>query len=368
MSGATFVALFVAALGIWFAVRVVDVLIVLFIAILFAVYLGAVTDQLSRRFRMPRWAGLTIAVVGTLGLVVGLGAVLLPPVIDQTQALITGLPATLTEVQNVLARWAARYPVLRRSALADPTSGLVGSLITEGFGFLRTSILPYIRAGGLAVIEAVSVFVMALYMARNPAVYRDGVIGLVAPHHRATAGHILDDTGQTLRAWVAGQLLAMVVLGTLTTLGLLILGAPYWLAFGVFAGAAAIVPFFGTLLSTVLPALFVVGQGDWVRVVAVLLLGVLVHVIEANVVGPLIMERKVSLPPVLTIASVLVMGTLLGVVGLVVAVPVLATVVVFVRHVVHGEIYGDVATQSAVLRHTDEFRIPLTRAKRRPEP
>src|SRR4029077_12376750 len=172
----------------------------------------------------------------------------------------------------------------------------------------------------------------------------------------------------TLRAWVGGQLLAMVVLGTLTTLGLLILGAPYWLAFGVFAGAAAIVPFFGTLLSTVLPALFVVGEGDWVRVVAVLLLGVVVHVIEANVVGPLIMERKVALPPVLTIASVLVMGTLLGVVGLVVAVPILATVVVFVRHVVHGEIYGDVATESAVLRHTGEFWMPMPLTKRRAGP
>lgn len=360
-------ALFVAALGIWFAVRVVDVLIVLFIAILFGVYLTAVTAVLSRRTPLPRWAGLTVAVAGTLGLVVGLGAVLLPPVIDQTQALITGLPGTLAAIQSVLAHWAARYPVIRRSALADPTSGLVGSLITEGFGFLRSSILPYIRAGGLALIEAVSVLVMALYMARTPGVYRDGVISLVAPHHRATAARILDDAAQTLRAWVAGQLLSMFVLGTLTTLGLLILGVPYWLAFGVFAGAAAIVPFFGTLFSTLLPALFVVGQGDWVKVVAVLLLGVVVHVIEANVVGPLIMERKVSLPPVLTIASVLVMGTLLGVVGLVVAVPVLAVVVVFVRHVVHGEIYGDATAPSAVLRHTGEFWMPISLSKRRPE-
>jgi predicted PurR-regulated permease PerM len=363
------VAVFVAALGIWFAVRVVDVLIVLFIAILFAVYLSAITDQLDRRFRIPRWGGLTIAVVGTLGLVVGLAVVLLPPVIDQTQALVTSLPTTLNDVQNVLAHWAARYPALRRSALADPTSGLVASLITEGMGFLRSSVLPYLRAGGLAVIEGVSVFVMALYLARTPGRYRDGVIGLVAPQHRPTAARILDDTAETLRAWVGGQLLAMVVLGTLTTLGLLILGAPYWLAFGVFAGAAAIVPFFGTLVSTVLPALFVVSQGDWVKVVAVLLLGVLVHVIEANIVGPLIMERKVALPPVLTIASLLVMGSLLGVVGLVVAVPLLATLVVFIRHVVRGEIYGDVTTHSAVLRHTGEFQIvlPGTR-KRRPPP
>jgi predicted PurR-regulated permease PerM len=108
------------------------------------------------------------------------------------------------------------------------------------------------------------------------------------------------------------------------------------------------------MVSTVLPALFVVGTGDWIKVVAVLLLGVVVHVIEANFVGPLIMERKVSLPPVLTIASVLVMGTLFGVIGLVVAVPIVALVLLIVRHVVQAEIYGDTGhVGPAVLRTTE---------------
>ncbi len=83
--------------------------------------------------------------------------------------------------------------------------------------------------------------------------------------------------------------------------------------------------------------------------------------LEANVVAPLIMERKVALPPVLTIAAVLVMGVLLGAVGLVVAVPVLAVALVLVRHVLQGEIYGDSATtEPAVLRTSGEFRIPRT--------
>jgi predicted PurR-regulated permease PerM len=177
-----------------------------------------------------------------------------------------------------------------------------------------------------------------------------------------TAG-ILADAGATLRAWVGGQLLAMTVLAVLTALGLLILGVPYWLAFGVFAGLAAVVPFFGTLMSTILPALFMVGTGDWVRVVAVLLLGVVVHVIEANLVGPLIMEKKVSLPPVLTIASVLIMGTLLGLVGLIVAVPILAVTMVVIRHILQGQIYGDTGlAEPAVLRHSAEFRIPKPKA------
>jgi len=92
LSGATFVALFVAALAIWFVIRVVEVLLLIFIAVLCAVYLSAITDVLERRFRLARSLGLTAAVLATLAAVVGIGALLAAPVIDQTQALISGCP------------------------------------------------------------------------------------------------------------------------------------------------------------------------------------------------------------------------------------------------------------------------------------
>src|SRR5437764_3352 len=338
---------------------VVEVLLLVFIAVLCAVYLSAITDVLERRFRLVRWMGLTAAVVATLAAVVGIGALLVPPVIDQTQALVSGLPQTLTNIQNVLASWAREYPVLRSTVLADPSSGIVVRLIDDAAAFLRGSILPYVTAGGKLFVEGASVVVMALYLARQPRLYRDGIRSLVSPKHRPVAARILDDLGATLRAWVVGQLLAMMVLAILTALGLWALGVPYWLAFGIFTGLVAVVPFFGTLVSTLLPALFVVGTGDWLRVLAVIALGVAVHVLEANVVVPRIMQRPVSLPPVLTIASVLTMGTLIGVVGLVVAVPVLAVTMVVVRHIVQGEIYGDYEHfEPAVLRTNSQFRAP----------
>jgi len=361
LSGATFVALFVAALAIWFVIRVVEVLLLVFIAVLCTVYLSAVTDVLERRFRLARGLGLTAAVLATLAAVVGIGALLAAPVIDQTQALISGLPQTLTNIQSEIARWASEYPVLRSTELANPQSGVVASLIDDAASFLQGSILPYVTAGGKLFVEGASVVVMALYLARQPRMYRDGILALVSPKHRPVAARILDDLGATLRAWVVGQLLAMMVLAILTALGLWVLGVPYWLAFGIFTGLVAVVPFFGTLVSTLLPALFVVGTGEWPRVLAVIVLGVAVHVVEANVVVPRIMQRQVSLPPVLTIASVLTMGTLIGVVGLVVAVPVLAVTIVIVRHIVQGEIYGDTEHfEPAVLRTTSEFRTPRT--------
>jgi predicted PurR-regulated permease PerM len=140
----------------------------------------------------------------------------------------------------------------------------------------------------------------------------------------------------------------MLVLGVLTTIGLWVLQVPYALAFGVFTGVVAIVPFFGTITSTILPALLMLTISSWPHAVAVLGLGIGVHLVEANVVAPLIFEERVSLPPVLTILSVLVMAYLMGVLGLIVAVPTLASLMVVTRHILFGEIYGE----------QDVFRAP----------
>jgi len=353
------VALFVASLVVWFVLRVFAVLLLVFLSVLAAVYLSAITDLLEHRFRMPRWAGLLCAVAGSVVVLAGAGALILPAVVDQTEALVSALPATVADLQSDVARWAGRYPVLRRTVLADPASGIVARVIDDAVNYLRGSVLPYVRAGGTLLVEAVSVIVMALYFARQPALYRSGMLALVAPRYRPLGARVLADAGATLRAWVVGQLLDMVVLAVVTAVGLWLLGVPYWLAFATFTGLVAIVPFFGTLVSTLVPALFVLGSGDWLKALAVVLLGVLVHLLEANVVGPLIMERQVALPPALTIAAVLVMGLLLGAVGLVVAVPILAVTLVVLRHVLQGEVYGDgTPLEAAVLRSSGEFGVP----------
>jgi len=357
------VALFVAVLVLWFALRVLTVLMLVFLAVLLAIYLSAITDLLERRLRAPRWVGLVCAALGTLAVVAGAGALILPPVIDQTQALISALPQTFVDAQAVLAHWASLYPVLRRTMLADPASGIVAHLIDDGVGFLRGSLFPYVRAGGALFIEGVSVLVMALYFARQPGLYSAGVLALIAPRHRPLGARVLADIGATLRAWVVGQLLDMIALGLITAVGLWLLSVPYWLAFGLLAGLAAIVPFFGVLVSTLLPVLFVLSSGDWIKAAAVAALGIAIHLVEANLLAPFIMEREIALPPVLTVAAVLVMALLLGAIGLVVAVPVLAVVMVIIRQVLRGEIYGDVLTEPAVATPASEpSRLPNRRS------
>jgi predicted PurR-regulated permease PerM len=359
LSSATFVALFVGALAVWLAVKVVDVLLIVFLAVLLAVFLSAVTDMLEGRFRIARGFGLTIAALGSTAALIGLGALLVPPLVVQTRALISGLPQTLATLQAALERLGDQYPELRDSGFISPQSGILAGALGDVTEFLRGAIVLYLRAGGRLFLDGIAMLVIAVYFAHRPLVYRDGLLALVSPRHRALAARILVDMAATLRAWVTAQLLVMAVLAAFTALGLWGLGVPFWLAFGLFAGLVALVPFFGSLVSTVVPALFVIGTGGWLQVTAVLALGVAVHFIGSNVIVPWIMSRTVAIPPALTIAGVLAMGTLLGPIGLIVAVPILALTLVLVRHLLHGELYGEGPTfQPAVLRSSRGRKPP----------
>ena len=327
-------------------IRTVDILLVLFLAVIFAIYLNSIAGLLQRRLGMPKPLGLAVGVAATLGALVGVVLLIAPPVTAQVQDLLTNLPQYLASLDTNLNGFIRSIPVLRRSAApgADGQPGLLANALSEILGFLRGAAVPYLKGGVEVLIEGVSVLVMAIFLARHPDVYVDGVVALAPPPRRPLAQAILQDLNVTIRAWVIGQIIAMVLLAALTTLGLWALGMPYFLAFGVFAGVAAIVPFFGVLLSTLLPALFALGAFGVTKALLVGALGVLVHIIEANFVAPVVMERQVNLPPVVTIAGVLLIGTLFGLGGLIIAVPILALVMILVRHILLGEVYGDPVT------------------------
>ena len=337
---ATLIILFVAALFLLFLSQVSEVVVLLVIATLFSVYLNALTDIIVRRTLLPRWLALTAAILGTIAAVFGMGALVVPPVVGQVQDFFAALPGYAEDLKELTARLVERYPVLEGTTLSTQGGGVIEAMVDDATQFVR-GLLPYLTTGGKVAVELVSVLAMAIYLARNPTQYRKGLISLVPPKSRQLARTILTDLRDTMRTWIWAQLSAMLVLAVLTGVGLWLLRVPYALAFGVFTGVVAIVPFFGSIVSTILPAVLMLSIGGWVHSLAVLGLGLAVHLIEANVVAPLIFEERVSLPPVLTILSVLVMASLLGVLGLVVAVPTLAAVMVLMRHILFGQVYAE---------------------------
>ena len=315
-----------------------NVFLLLFLGVLISLYLRAVAGWFERKLHISEGWSLAAALLLTLAGIVALFWILVPPVIEQTQSLIKVLPDYITAWEAGIERTIDRVPALRQfwqpgqhrilRAVYDQFAGGFGNVVPKVFGIVHVAIMVF------------SVAIIGIYLSLHPALYREWLIALFPPIHRDLVRDVLGDLGDTLRSYIVGQLLVMAFLAVLTAIFLKLLSVPYWLTFGIFTGLVAVVPFFGTLLSTTLPALFVLNSPNGgVRAMLVIGVGVVVHLIEGNVVAPYAMSKKVDLPPVLTIMSVLIMGQILGGMGLVVAVPTLAMVMVVVRRILITRIY-----------------------------
>lgn len=350
-------ATIITILLLWMVGHAADIFLLLFLAILISLYLGAVTDFFQRRFRLHRGIAFALALFGSLGAIVGLFWVLVPPVIAQTQQLLSVLPQQIELWETGIDRLMANIPALsgvwkpgeHRLLLAayDQLTGSFDEVVPKVFGLVH------------AAISIFSVLVMSIYLALEPSFYREYMIALFPPVHRDLVRDVLADLATTLRQYIVGQLFTMAMLALLTAIGFYFLRVPYWLTFSILTGAVAIIPFFGTLVSTALPALFMLGDRGLGAAMLVVGWGTVVHLFEGNVLMPKVMQGKVHLPPVMTILSVLIMGTMIGGVGLVVAVPALAVVMVVVRRILMNRIYEGKGFRRTVRDRTTTLRVPV---------
>ena len=122
----------------------------------------------------------------------------------------------------------------------------------------------------------------------------------------------------------------MLIIGMLTTIALYIIGIPYAVFIGALSGLLAFIPLVGTLISLI-PQVILALALDPVLVVWVVLSSIIIHQIEAHVIHPVVMSRAVTLHPVVVISAILIMGTLFNVIGLLLAVPLVAALSVLVR-------------------------------------
>ncbi|HEV7837112.1 MAG TPA: AI-2E family transporter [Gemmatimonadaceae bacterium] len=343
---------------LWMLGATADVFLLLFIAILISLYLGAVRDLLVEKAHLPAKIAFFISVFGTAAALLGLFAILLPPVVEQTRSLIVVMPKYIEAWETGIDHFVGRFPAMRDvwkpgehpliSAVYEQLAGQAQLLVPRVFGLVHV------------MIDCFAVGVMSIYLALQPGTYREWLIALFPPIHRDLVRDVLRDLADALRAYIVGQLLTMTLLAAFTAAGLYLLDVPYWLTFGIFTGLVAVIPFFGTLLSTTLPALFVLGgPGGGTRAIYVLVLGVVIHLIEGNLVSPLVMSKKIDMPPVLTITSVLVVGKLLGPLGLVVALPTLVTVMVIVRRILINRIYEGKGFRKSTRDRIFVLRVPV---------
>ena len=214
------------------------------------------------------------------------------------------------------------------SRLANKVGGSSWSILGKVTGYVPT------LAGSLLGLGSTLVILVAtsLFFAASPALYRDGLVRLLPLTWRARGREVLDDMGETLQLWFVGQFVDMIAVTLLTGLGLMLLGVKLAVTLALIAGLLNFVPYIGALAGS-LPALLVASSQSPTLVLYVAILVAAVQMLEGNVIAPLIQKRTVSLPPALTILSQTVLGTLFGLLGIILATPFAAAAMVFVRKV-----------------------------------
>ena len=159
------------------------------------------------------------------------------------------------------------------------------------------------------------VVVAAIFMAAQPDLYRRGVLALVPAGQRDLAADTLDTSGSALKQWLLAQLVAMAMVGSLTAVGLWLVGVPTPLALGLISGLAEFVPIVGPILGAI-PAVLLAISIDWTTALWAIGVVVVVQQLEANLIMPLIQQRLAALPPVITMFAILAFGLLFGPLGL----------------------------------------------------
>ncbi|MBV9892391.1 MAG: AI-2E family transporter, partial [Rhizobacter sp.] len=196
--------------------------------------------------------------------------------------------------------------------------------------------LPWERIASIASASASAVgdvllaLLLGLYLAVDPDLYREGFLRLLPRERRADIGSALTESGRALQGWMLGQALTMLIVGATVAIGLAALGMPMAAAIGVLSGLFEFVPFFGAIAWAVLATLLAFAQGPE-RALYVGIFCFAVQQLEGNFVTPMVQRWAVHLPPVLSLAAVVLFGTLFGVAGIVLGTPLMVVAVVLVR-------------------------------------
>ena len=307
--------------------QIAVVVLVLLLTMLFSVIISAPVDYLERR-GMSRSLG-TLVVFG--GLVFGIwiaGIALAPTIADQAVQLWETFPELIENAQDHVGQL--------REALGLGSSFGLGSLnvVDSARNFLSGGALTTVAnvgAGVASVISYLVVIVIAtIYSVAQPEPLVNGFVALFPAGRRQEVRRILRELYETIQRWFVGQLASMLLIGVLSTVALYLIGVPFALLLGIFSGLISFIPFVGPLIS-VIPPLLLALIGTPIDALWVVLAYAAIQTIESYLIQPLIMSRAVSLHPAVVMFALLIMGTLFGFVGVLIAVPLVAAIAVLLR-------------------------------------
>ena len=293
-----------------------SMLLMAFAAVLIAILLHVASEPLQRWTPLPLWVDLLISALFLLLIVSAAVWLFESQVSSEFANVLTQVRAGATVVQQAMSRSPMGKFILERLGNTNiPVTGFLGTLASTLIGVVEA-----------AVVIAIS----AAYLAAEPRVYRAGVVRLFSPDYRDWADETLVDVGRALRFWLLGQFLQMVVIGLLSTLATWLIGLPSPLALGVIAGLTEFVPYLGPIAAAI-PALLVAVTLGMSEVLWTLGAYILIHQAEGNLIMPIIQRRMIYVPPALMLLGMAAIAALAGIVGLLLAAPIVVTIFVIVQ-------------------------------------
>jgi predicted PurR-regulated permease PerM len=308
----------------------------LLLALVIVYLLNPIVSRLEAR-GFPRVWGTLLTYVVFLGIVSVALRYMIPIVANQVSSFVSTLPGLLDRAQESLADIAARLGIRLRSAdiLASLNpGGEAGSFISRIFG---------VTAG---VLHAVVVFVLGLvlgfYLLVDLPKIQRAAMALIPQRRRDEVRSVLEQMGRALGGYFRGQLLVAVFVGVASMLGLYIVGLPYWALVGSVAGLFNLIPLIGPFIGAI-PALFIAFttsdsggllhlEPGWPMALGASLALLTVQQIDNHIISPNVMARTVKLHPVTVMLGLLIGGTLAGLVGMLLTVPVIASTKIVLLH------------------------------------
>jgi predicted PurR-regulated permease PerM len=301
-------------------------LILIVLALVFALGLDPVVSWLARRGLRRSW-GVATVTVGFLLIVIGIFAVIIPPIVTQVEQLSRALPGLLQELQDrssTLGRLNTRYHLL--DSLKAQFSGGGGGPPLNGVLNVGLAVFGTLTA-------AVTVLVLTVYFLANLPTIRQVLYRMFPASRRDRARELGDEISARVGGYVLGNLLTSVIAGLGTFLFLEIVHVPYAVALGVLVAILDLIPVVGSTIGGILVTLVALSVSTTVAI-ASLVFYIAYRLLEDYLLVPRVMNRAVDVPPVLTIVALIMGAALLGIVGAFLAIPAAAAVQLVITRVV----------------------------------
>jgi predicted PurR-regulated permease PerM len=346
----TVLFVFGCAFLVWLLVRLQGVVVQLLLAVIIAAGMTPLVNRGARPYRLgpngpavtpPRALVVLALYILLIATIVLIGSVVIPPVVEDTEDLVRSVPAYVDDFQDWFQALPERFPFLAQFGLADLTAGLpeqiqdlVAQLGSQVAGLLgqTLNVLRFVVGFLSGALNGIFVLVLALYITQDSERILGYIVGFMPLQRQEQTREMLGAIGDRLGGWLRGQIALSAIIGTVTFLGLSVLGINYAVLLALIAAVGEAIPLIGPIISAV-PAVIVAFFQSPLHGFLTLGLYILIQQLENNLIVPKVMERAVALHPLAVMVALLAGAELLGVTGAILSVPVAAAFSVVVQEV-----------------------------------